>query len=538
MMKRIGVMIVLAYYLAGIWPSFGGEVAMFEGVDGVSNQAVASGGTISGYTESGNAATLIEGAEAHACIPAGTQGNAWSRWHLSESRTATPSLNGDDFSLHAGYSGYINVGVKKNTNAGIASADARIKATACVDNSFLAFPYQALKTGVVSGSAEISSETSNTGGGSTYANADGTASYEAHAVSPMLVKKVMGSASGKAYVESKNAEDKPSPTAPLPNPSGSLSAESGIYTESNANDWKSYAKSTVYNSVSSNRGNNPGLGYIDGDIHGLAESSAWDGVTPTTLVQDPSNANAHTEAIGGFKSRANTYATDDRASADINLDSESWHNSGSPNTADINLNYNKAYGSAYSSATARRVSLNKAIPVDAINMISYSTQSVRSATFFTAYSKDNTDDSIYASTRSSAVTLRTNAHLANVDSVNANVGSELTGLHDGLSNAATVLSKARNYGPDETSSRTDYSSALGQFSGQDIDAAGTPTDLVSVDVSQANLVSFIFGSGSGGTGTAVASPAKFSIHGTGSQSTRISQGYNFWTANILAGISD
>jgi len=486
MEKHMKILILLAC-LSLVAPAL--CVSIQGGSDNVvsSPNAVVSGGSF--VTTDVNTPTEIgftAGIRAHAEIPEGSDGFAYSHWSgANNTSMGLGASNGNGYSLMVGYGGTVNADVTKNSLMGVAVSDAEISAHAHANAA----------TNQIDGSANINASTSNTGLGQTQALAAGNASYDVRQTSNATGapgKEVFGGVSGTIDLHTANLDNGVSYNSSgifEGLPQGSVSGSAYIRSMSMANNTTSTSNSTMsIDNLGAMRLGRDGVSHIGGVVMGNTTAGSWNGGTPANLTKTRGmNENAATEVNGTLVSMANAYAPGDSANASGRLRSDAVQ-------ILMGDGYNNATNTANTSVSIVRTAADYPAAVA-------SAESSISKGSFNATSRDNTvtPTFTFAEENASRVNMRSAISAQNPWSGNNSITSTLQGLYDARFNTTTpeiylasLTNKIVNNGPNMTGSVADFSIAEENITGQHAKSMDGP-DVTSVDLSSKSILSFIDG---------------------------------------------
>ncbi|HWQ20435.1 MAG TPA: hypothetical protein VN455_11700, partial [Methanotrichaceae archaeon] len=299
-----------------------------------SPNAVVSGGSF--VTTDVNTPTEIgftAGIRAHAEIPEGSDGFAYSHWSgANNTSMSLDASNGNAYSLMVGYGGTVNADVTKNSLMGVAVSDAEISAHAHANAA----------TNQIDGSANINASTSNTGLGQTQALAAGNASYDVRQTSNATDapgNEVFGGVSGTIDLHTVNLDNGVSYNSSgvfEGLPQGSVSGSAYIRSMSEANSFMSRSNATMsIDNLGAMRLGGDGVSHIGGTAMGNATAWTSNGGTASNATGSNTtgtgigNKSSLAMVRGALGSMANAYAPGDIATASSRLRSDATSSKGS-----------------------------------------------------------------------------------------------------------------------------------------------------------------------------------------------------------------
>jgi|GEM_PF-2453695 len=347
----------------------GGSVNMVSSPNGIVSGGDFMTTDVSTPTELG----FTAGVRAHAELPEGADGFAYSHWtrsnNTSMSMTAT---NGNGYVLTVGYGGTVNADVAKTSLMGVAMSDAQISAHAHANAD----------TNQIDGSANINASTSNTGFGQTRALAVGNARYDVRQTNDTGApgKSVFGNVNGAIDLHSVNLDSGASLNSSglsLDTPQGNVSGSAYIRSMSEANNLTSRSNATMsIENLGAMRLGKDGVSHIGGTVMGNATAGTSNGVTISNMNNSNGNnsngnnsngnmtgtgmGNESTLAMvkGALGGMANAYAPGDIALASSRLRSDATNTMGGgfnnmTNTTDggSNNDTNTTMGRSFINAT-------------------------------------------------------------------------------------------------------------------------------------------------------------------------------------------
>jgi len=378
-------------------------------------------------------------------VPAGTQGEGYAYHAVDLHALAAPtaSIGGQKYFLAADANGLIQLGVRKTSDAGEESAEAKIAGIAGADNAvtnYLTCPD--CRNNLIYGSAEVSAKTKSTGTGGTYAIVgplDNSAAYADYTAYPVCtdcqVKYTEGEVYSNIELDTCNREcidccEDCDVGAVAPG--GTKTAEAKAFTKSQANNFKSSSSSSATVTANAKR-TTKGTSRAFGELTNIY---IWSGAKDNTVYDIGWNAETQIVGSGTLEAEGRAYAPKDSTTASASMTAQA--------DTDNNANTNKATAKAEAVTTVYRADLNN---------------------YLRAFSGAELDDiSFYAN----AADLRSSQKYANVNGyldetsaegyllkkdirdgvgIKSQITKELTATRSGTTAKSTITDKVTNKGP-------------------------------------------------------------------------------------------